>query len=331
MNIFITGATGYIGQKLVTKLLNQGHHIHALCRVTPDSKVFENKRIRIFNGDLLNQRILDEAMNGCDQVYHMAAYARVWARNPKTFFDINVKGTVNVLETAVKHGIKKVVVTSTGGTYGPSNGKPNTEDSLRTVDFYNEYESSKFIAEEKVNQYVCRGLDAVIVHPTRVYGPGVWTESNAISGLIRRYVSGEWHIIPGDGNSMGCFSYIDDVVTGHMLAMEKGKAGEKYILGGENLSFNTFFSLLERKSEKKYLLINMPMPLMMVYGWQEEMMANVFGRTPLVTTKWIKKYNLDFSFSSEKAVRELGYKITPFEQGLNTTLSWLRQECNILF
>jgi NAD+-dependent farnesol dehydrogenase len=331
MKIFITGATGYIGQKLVTRLINEGHHIHALCRAKPDGKLFENKRIRIFEGNLLNHTVLDEAMVGCDQVYHMAAYARVWARNPKTFFDINVKGTVNVLETAVKHGIKKVVVTSTGGTYGPSNGKPNTEDSLRTVDFYNEYESSKFIAEEKVNQYVCRGLDAVIVHPTRVYGPGVWTESNAISGLIRRYVSGEWHIIPGDGNSMGCFSYIDDVVTGHMLAMEKGKAGEKYILGGENLSFNTFFSLLERKSEKKYLLIKVPMPLMMVYGWQEEMMANVFGRTPLVTTKWIKKYNLDFSFSSEKAVRELGYKITPFEQGLNTTLSWLRQECNILF
>jgi len=331
MKIFITGATGYIGQKLVTRLINEGHYIHALCRAKPDGKLFENNRIRIFEGDLLNTSKIDEAMKGCDQVYHMAAYARVWAKNPRTFFDINVRGTVNVLDAALQHGVKKVVVTSTGGTYGPSNGKPITEASLRTVDFYNEYESSKFIAEERVNQYVCRGLNAVIVHPLRVYGPGVQTASNAISNLIKRYVSGEWHIIPDDGNSMGCFSYIDDVVTGHMLAMEKGKAGEKYILGGENLSFNTFFSLLKRKSEKKYLLVKVPVPLMMVYGWQEEMMATLFGRTPLVTTKWIRKYNIDFSFSSEKAIRELGYKITPFEQGLTTTLSWLRHECNILY
>jgi nucleoside-diphosphate-sugar epimerase len=331
MKIFITGATGYIGQKLVARLLNRGHEIHALCESKEEGRLFETPRIKIFLGDLRDQEILYRATTGCDQVYHIAAFARVWARNPQTFFDINTQGTVNVLKAALQNGVKKVVFTSTGGTYGVSNGKPITEDQVRDIDFFNEYESSKFIAEEKVLHYVHKGLDAVIVHPTRVYGPGVWTESNAVSQLVKRYVTGDWHIIPGNGKAVGNFSYIDDVVDGHLLAMEKGVPGEKYILGGENLDFNSFFALLKRLSEKSFLLFHIPMPLIMMYGRQEEIMAKWFGREPLVTSKWTIKYKLNAAFSSEKAMQQLGYRITPLETGLAKTLQWLQEEQQVYF
>jgi nucleoside-diphosphate-sugar epimerase len=331
MKIFITGATGYIGQKLVARLLNQGHEVHALCRNKPESRLFENPRIKIFRGDLLDKEIIHQATTGCDQVYHIAAFARVWAKNPQTFFDINTQGTVNVLEAALDNGVKKVVFTSTGGTYGISNGKPITEDMVRGIDFFNEYECSKFIAEEQVLRYVQKGLDAVIVHPTRVYGPGVWTESNAVSQLVRRYIMGDWHIIPGNGKAVGNFTYIDDVVDGHLLAMDKGVPGEKYILGGENLDFNSFFNLLKKLSEKSFLLFRVPMPLIMMYGRQEEILAKWFGKAPMVTSKWTIKYKLNAAFSSEKAIRQLGYRITPIETGLARTLRWLQDVEQVYF
>jgi farnesol dehydrogenase len=263
-------------------------------------------------------------MEGCAQVYHVAAYARAWARDPKTYFKINVEGTVNVLDAAVKNGVERLVFTSTGATLGASNGKPISEDMIRMHDFFTEYESSKFIAEEKIQHYVRRGLHACIVHPLRVYGPGIWTESNVISMMIKSYVEGNWHVIPGDGKTLGSFSFIDDLVDGHILAMEKGKPGERYILGGPNLSFNEFFSLIKEITGKHFLLVKIPVPLLMVFGWKEEMLSR-FGKEPLITRKWIKKYRHNLDFSSDKAVRELGYSITPIEKGIEKTLAWLEE------
>jgi nucleoside-diphosphate-sugar epimerase len=245
MKILVTGATGYVGQNLVSRLLNLGHTVHVLCRQQPEEEPFKHKNIVVFTGDLLDYEAVRSAMDGCTQVYHVAAYARAWAKDPKTYFKINVQGTVNILDAALEVGIEKLVYTSTVATLATSNGSPATEEAIRLTDFFTEYESSKFMAEEKVQQYVRRGLNVSIVHPVRVYGPGRWTESNVISMMIKSYIEGNWHVIPGDGNALGCFSYIDDVVDGHILAMENGKPGEKYILGGVNMNFNEFFDLLK--------------------------------------------------------------------------------------
>jgi nucleoside-diphosphate-sugar epimerase len=324
MNIMITGGTGYVGQRLVSKLLSQGHTIHLLCRKKPEDDFFQNANLKFFMGDLQSRDVLKQAMCGCEQVYHVAAYARAWARDPKTYFKINVEGTVNVLDAALETGVKRLVFTSTGATFGASNGKPISEDMIRMHDFFTEYESSKFMAEEKLQHYVRRGLHACMVHPLRVYGPGVWTESNVISMMIKSYVEGDWHIIPGNGKTLGSFSFIDDLVDGHILAMEKGRAGEKYILGGPNLNFNEFFSLLKKITSKNYLLVKIPVPVLMLFGWKEEMLSK-FGKEPLITRKWIKKYHHNLDCSSEKAERELGYRITPIEEGIQKTLSWLEE------
>lgn len=328
MKIFVTGSTGYIGQQLTAKLLEQGHTVHALCRTIPRGPVYEHSNYKTFLGDLSDLQSIRTAMAGCAQVYHLAAYARPWAKLPTTFFDVNVKGTVNILDAALATGVEKLVFSSTGATFGSSNGTPVTEESVRKMDFFTEYESSKFIAEERIEHYALKGLHGVIVHPFRVYGPGLWTESNAVSNLVKLYVEGNWHIIPGNGNTLGSFSYIDDVVDGHVLAMERGRSGERYILGGENVSFNEFFDLLKRVSGKDYFMAKVPLPLMLLYALKEEA-GTLFGREPIITRKWVLKYNYNLDCSSDKSIRELGYRITPLEEGLRKTLNWLSEEKKI--
>lgn len=326
MKIFVTGATGYVGQRLVSRLIALGNTVHVLCRCRPDDELFHHNRVIVFSGDLLDEQAIKTAISGCEQVYHVAAYARTWAKDPKTYFDINVQGTINILEAAASANVKKVVVTSTVATFGASNGSPLTEDAVRSYDFFTEYESSKFIAEEKVQHFVRKGLDVVIVHPARVYGPGIWTESNVISYMIKSYVEGKWHIIPGDGTARGCFSFIDDLVEGHILAMMNGKPGEKYILGGPNLNFNEFFALLRQITHKNHFLLRVPLPILLLFGWKEEAFSRWFNKEPRITRKWINKYRHHLDCSSEKARHELGYKVTPIEEGIRRTLNWLESQ-----
>ena len=137
MAILITGSTGYIGSKLTAKLSEQEHKIHLLCRSNPRISEFQKPNIRIFSGDISDTSSIEAAMEGVDQVYHLAAYARLWAKDPATFFNINVKGTENVLAAAKKAGVKKIVYTSTAGVIGPSKEKPMSETDPRITGFFN--------------------------------------------------------------------------------------------------------------------------------------------------------------------------------------------------
>jgi len=323
MKVFITGATGYIGHHLTVKLLENGYEVHALCRNKPAFQSFQHRAFHFFPGNIEDPGSILTAMNGCEVVFHLAAIAKVWTPSPKRFYEVNVCGTCNVLEAALINNIRKVVFTSSGAVFGPSSDRPLHEQDVRKNAFFTDYETSKFIAEERIQHYVRKGLDIVIVHPTKVYGPGLWTESNAVSRMIKLFVEGKWRVIPGNGNMVGNFSFIDDVVEGHLLALKKGIAGEKYILGGVNVSFNDFFCLLKKSSGKEYATIHIPYSLMMLYGWKEEWIAKLRGKEPKITRPWIKKYSHHLALSSEKSVCELGYSITPLESGLKKTLEWL--------
>ena len=331
MKIFITGATGYIGQRLTARLLEDGHEVHALCRRPPEGSDFQHQGFHFHPGDLRDFDSVVKAMKGCEAVFHLAALAKVWMPNPAEFYQVNVMGTVHVLDAAVACGVGKVVFTSSAAIYGSSNGTPVNEGDIRRLNFFTDYESSKFIAEERIQSYVRKGLDVVIVHPTKVYGPGILSESNALSQIIRRYVEGEWHIIPGNGRMIGNFAFIDDVVNGHVMALEKGVAGEKYIIGGVNTSFNDFFSRLKNLSGKAYVTFHLPQSCMMLYAWQEELRAKMFGIEPKITRPWVKKYSHHLACSSDKAVRELGYKITPLDEGFGKTLTWISNELNVIY
>ncbi len=326
MNVFLTGASGYIGRELVKELLRRGDRVTVLLRPRADKALFQRESINIIEGDLTDRHVLTRGMRGCGQVYHLAAYARVWSSDKLLYQRVNVDGTRNVLEAARRNGVEKVVFTSTAGVFGPARGDvPVCEDTQREHPFFNAYEYTKWKAEE-----VCRGfaeaygLPVVIVNPSRVYGAGADTDSNAISRLIRLYFSGKWRFIPGNGESIGNYAYIDDVVKGHIQAMEKGRSAHRYILGGENVCYNELFRLLSRLCGLKRKLFHLPMSLMVAFAKSELIKAKVFDTRPLITPEWVRKYLYHWPLSSTKAENELGYRVTPLADGLGRTILQLQ-------
>ena len=326
MKIFITGGTGYLGNKLVNHLSESGYLINALCHSPSKKKFLQFPGVEIFDGDISEISSLRKAMAGCTHVYHVAGYARVWAKDPSTYYQINTVGTKNVLDAAVEMGIHKMVFTSTAGVLGPSKENPVKESDERIVGFFNDYEVTKWEAEELCIKYAKeKRLNVTIVNPPRIYGPGLDSESNALTTMIKKYVDGKWRILPSDGTGIGSYVYVDDIIRGHILAMEKGRSGERYILSGENASYIDFFSKLAKVSEKKFHLIKLPLPIMLLAGQFLLLKTKITGKPPKITPGWIKKYSYDWALNCEKAKIELGYSYLTLEEGLKKTIYWLKE------
>jgi farnesol dehydrogenase len=328
MKFFITGATGFIGLNLSHKLANDGHHVRALVRNKEKGKLLDHPNIELYFGDIHQPEIIEKATDGVNGIFHLSAFAKPWAKDLSIYNKVNVEATKKLYLIAQKKGIPKIVFTSTAGTLGPSIESPVNEETVRYTDFFNEYESTKFMAEKITKDFVLKGMNIVVVHPTRVYGPGLLSKSNAVTIMIKNYIKGKWRIIPGNGEKIGNYGYIDDIVQGHILAMQKGEAGEQYLIGGENASYEYFFKLLKNVSHKKYKLIKIPVSLLIGFAAIEMSLSKILNRSPLLPPKWVKKYLYNWSVSSDKAIKELGYSITPLDTGLKKTIQWLTQNKN---
>jgi len=329
MKCMVTGATGFIGNRLVNELLNLGNEVHILARSKGKAEqLFENE-VTFFNGDLMDTDIIYEASYGCEVIFHLAAFANIWSKDKMLAYKTNVTGTKNILEAAFQNKVKKVVFTSSAAVFPPSeNGEEIDERFALPQNYLTDYETTKAQAEHLCLEYCQKGLDVVIVNPPRVFGPGLLNKSNSVTILIKKYISGNWHIIPGNGDSVGNYVFIDDVINGHILAMQKGIPGEKYILGGTNITFNDFFDILSKVNGKKYRLFHLPYPLILVVSKFEFVMAESFGKNPLITPPWAKRYIQNRPLSSKKAITQLKYNITPLDEGFRKTIEWLKSEEN---
>lgn len=325
MAILITGATGYIGSKLTYKLANEGNIVHILCRTPTALPEFKRPNIKVFAGDITEISSLKPAFENVDQVYHLAAYARLWAKDPRIFHAFNVQGTANILHTARASGVKKVVYTSTAGVIGPSERHPMRETDPRITGFFNLYESTKSEAEKLALNYTRDGLEVCILNPSRIYGPGFDTGSNPITKIVELYVKGKWKIIPGSGNDIGSYPYIDDVVEGHIAAMTKGRSGERYILGGANATFNELIAAVKKYSGIERKLRHIPFPVLKILSYLMLFNARITGKYPMMTPDWVDKYKYDWALDSSKAINELGYKIRPLEDGIRETVEWVKK------
>ena len=322
--ILITGATGFIGGALSDRLIWEGYNVQALVR-NKGNVGFLSKEVRPISGDLFDKDALGHAMEGVEEVYHLAAYARPWASDPATYFRINVEGAENVFKAAATKGVRRVVFTSTAGVFGPSlDNPPVTEDSLRLTPLRTEYERSKAKAEALVQDLVKAGQDIVIVNPSRVYGPGQQTVSNGVTKMIRLYLAGKFRFYPGDGNSIGNYVFIEDVVNGHLLAMERGIAGERYALGGENASYRTFFEQLSKVSGVQNRMFPLPVSVLRVGAHLLKVRADWFGIAPMLTPEWVDRFMEHWALSTEKAEVALGYKPVSLTEGLQRTVDWLK-------
>ena len=326
MKALVTGATGFIGIPLCLKLAEQGYEVVAMYRSPEKTKPLYHPQIKLIQGDICNLESVEQSMKSCDVVFHLAAYAQMWSKERDTFYRINYLGTENIMKSAKKNHIKKIIITSTSGVLGPSYDTAVHENMERKAPFFNAYETTKAQAETMVKNYAQNGMDVVIVNPTRVFGPGLLSTSNGVTRMMLLYHKGRFRTLPGNGKSIGNYAYIDDVVRGFILAVEKGKRGERYILGGENMSYSDFFKVVSRVSGRNYIMFKMYLPLMLALSWIFLIQAKLFNTAPFMTPEWARKFSYNWELSSEKAQKELGYSIEPFEECVRKTFDYLKEQ-----
>ena len=306
--VAVTGATGFIGAHLVKRLLAEGRRVRVLVR--PREHRISNIEYRTSNetvwGDLRDPTAVTRLLEGADLVFHLAAHARAWAPNPADFESINVQGTRNVVAAARAGGVHRVVHVST-----------ELVDGAET-----EYQRSKRAAEQIVRDYVAAGGDAVIVRPTRVYGPGPLNPANSVTRIIALYRRGWFRVRIADGGARANYVYVEDVVDGLLKAAERGGRGAVYVLGGENLTLEQFTGLVGDATGKRRALVALPRPVVSLIGAACELGGRL-GVEPLITRAWAGVLAADRPMTSDAAVRELAYRPRSAREGIAATLAWL--------
>lgn len=321
--IFITGATGYLGEAICQEAHQRGYAIRALCRREPAAGMFP-EGVEVCRGDITDLSSLARALQDCAAVIHAAGLVSIWRRDPVDFYRINVEGTENVLRAAGKKKIR-VVYTSSFFALGPTSAAPANESWQNpNVPFPTHYARSKALALQKVKSWIVEGYDIVPVYPALIYGPGKATQGNHITQMIADYVHRKIPGILGSGEQRWTFSYVTDVAQGHLLALEKGEPGEGYILGGEDASLLEFLELLETVTGVKRPRRRIPFAAAKAAACVEEFRARWSSAyIPRLTREVVDVYKYHWRFSSQKAITQLGYTRTPLKVGILKTLESL--------
>jgi len=320
MKALVTGATGFVGANVVRALLDDGQRVRALVRRSSDRRAIEGLALDVCEGDLLDPGSLRGAVTGARHVYHVAADYRLWARDPRDLYRANVDGTRAVLAACADAGVERVVYTSTVGALGiPEDGSPGTETTPVTLaDMVGPYKRSKFLAERVALEWASRGLPVVVVNPSAPVGP--WdTKPTPTGQLIVDFLRGKMFATLDTGLNL---VHARDVARGHVLAAERGRVGEKYILGNQNLSLSEIFGMLARLTGHPAPRIRVPWALAWCGALGMEAVARLTGGVPAVPLTAVRMARKRMHFSAAKAVRELGLPQTPVEDALRDAVQW---------
>jgi dihydroflavonol-4-reductase len=325
MKTLVTGGTGFVGANVVRTLLQRGTEVRALVRPRSDMRNLDRLDVELVTGDLRDRVSLGAALKGCDTLYHVAAMYALWTQNRQEVYDTNVTGTVNMLEAAGMAGVQKIVYTSSVATIGlPKDGTPGTEEvPLQPEDMVSDYKRSKYLAEQEVLKYAQRGLPVVIVNPSFPVGP--WDVKPTPSGqIIVNFLRGK---IPAYVDTGLNVVDVEDVAIGHVRAAEKGRIGERYILGHVNLSLPELFQLLERVSGVKAPRLRVPYGVAYCSACVSEFVARtITHKPPFATLAGVKLSRKRMFFDASKAVRELGFPQTPAADALSKAVRWFRNQ-----
>lgn len=324
MKALVTGATGFIGGNLVRELLHQGYQVKTLVRKESDRRNIEGLNVEIALGDLSDRASLAGAMEGCDVLFHVAACYTFWARDPKVIYETNVHGTENILAAAVAKGIEKVVYTSTESTIGiAKNGSLGTEEMETNPDqLAGHYKKSKYMAEKAALKMGGEGLPLVVVNPTAPVGP-LDIKPTPTGQFIVDFLNGK---MPAYVNTGLNLIDVQDVAKGHILALERGRIGERYILGNKNLAFKEILGILEQITGIKAPRLKIPIWIALGAGYADEFVSGrIRGRCPRVPVAGVKTARKFRHFDCSKAIGELGLSQKPVEEALEKAVRWFRQ------
>ena len=323
MKTLVTGATGFLGSAIVRELLKDGVEVRILVWQNSDTRNIDGLDVEKVYGDIRDSESMKSALKGCDTLYQAAALCALWAPNSKAFYDINVEGTKTALNAALEQGLGKVVYTSSIATLGAHGAdSPAVEEAeFNLWNTGDHYSRSKYLGEVEALKIYEKGLPLVIVNPAVAIGmrdiePG--PSGKLIVDILNRKMPG---YIDGGGNIID----VEDVARGHILAAQKGKIGEKYILGNENMSIVEYFELIEEVSGAKAPKFKIPYPVALIMGYMYQFIAKITKKPPVITAPMVKIASKYAYFDSSKAVNEMGLPQTPIKTTIEKAVNWFRE------
>jgi dihydroflavonol-4-reductase len=322
MKALVTGATGFVGAAVARALLKKQWQVRVLARKGSDRRNLKELPVDVVEGDLTDAASLQRAAQGCEALFHVAADYRLGARDPSQLYRANVDGTRNVLDAARRGGVQRIVYTSSVATIGiPGDGTPGDEQTPNSLsNMIGHYKRSKYLAEEVVREAAREGLSVVIASPSTPVGPGDLKPTptgqlvlDAAAGRMPAYVDTGLNIV-----------HVDDVANGHLLAYERGQAGERYILGGQDMSLREILAMIAGLVGRAPPRVRLPYGVVLPIAYVAEGLAKLTGRSGRITLEGVRMSRKVMFFSSAKAVRELGYAWRPPAQAFEDAIRWFR-------
>ena len=323
MKAFVTGATGFVGSHVARVLAEQGADLRLLVRSGSDPRNIQNLNADRVVGDLRDPASIEKAMAGCDVVFHVAADYRLWVRDPQEMYRANVEGTRSLLEAARKNKVRRLVYTSTVATMGfTSNGRPADESFPVSLDnMIGHYKRSKFMAEEVALEAGRGGMDVVVVNPTTPVGERD-IKPTPTGRIVVDFLKKKFPAYVDTGLNL---VDVTECARGHVAALEKGRTGERYILGGENLTLKQILDKLAAITGLPSPTIKLPYAVALAAGVVDEIVTGrILGREPRATIDAVRMGRKKMFVSCAKAERELGWKMVPVDDALRRAVDWFQ-------
>lgn len=323
MRVLVTGGAGFLGKKVVSALLAHGHLPVLLVRGGRRPGLPEN--VEVIPGDVRDAETFKSAATGCDAILHAAAMVKIWSPRIAEFDEINVGGIHNAIAAAKAHNIR-LVYTSSFMAVGPTPEMPVDESQIHPGGYRNDYERTKALADEIARRFAGEGGDIVMLYPGVVYGPGELTDGNIIAKMLADRMNGRLPGIVGPGDRYWSYAFVDDVAEGHVAALERGRKGERYFLAGDNATLTEVFAAASKRAGRNLAPRNLPYGLSRVVGRAMWLWADITGKMPDLTHQAVGIFENNWAYRSDKAVRELGYRVRPLQEGIGATVDWLIEE-----
>ena len=322
MRVLVTGATGFVGGNLVRTLVDRGYDVRALVRRNSNTLALENLGVEEALGDLRDRESIAKALKDCQGVFHCAAMYTFWSRDPSEVYRVNVEGTKVIFEEAERAGVERAVYTSTVSTIGlPKKGLGTEDTQLRPKDLVGHYKKSKYLGEQEALAASRNGLPVVVVNPAAPIGP--WdVKPTPTGGIVLDFLRRKLPVYIGTGMNV---IDVEDVAMGHVLAMEKGVSGQRYILGHRNMTLLEVLLTLEAITGVRAPRVRIPINLIILLGMIDYLIeGKLLKRKPRIPLEGMRVAKKPMYVSSAKAVRELGLPQSPVEEALEKAVRWFR-------
>ena len=323
MKVFLTGATGFVGSHVARHLANQGAQLRVLTRATSNPANLEGIVADIIVGDLLQPESLRSAIQGCEALMHVAADYRLWVRDPKAMYAANVDGTRALLRLAREEGVRRCVYTSSVATMGfKSDGTIVDEDTAVSLkDMIGHYKRSKFLAEQEAIRAARAGQQVIILNPTTPIGSQD-VKPTPTGRIVVDFLNRKFPAYVDTGLNL---VDVSEVARTHCAALETGRPGERYILGGENLTLKQILDKMSAITGLPSPTMKVPHAIAMTFAFFDELIAGrILGREPRATMEAVRMGKKKMFASSAKAQRELGFRIIPVYEALRSAIDWFR-------